>query len=682
MEFMQELGAWIILTAGVAGLCCPFLSRGSRVHGLGLIIGGMFIGAGLLAFVHGRRFKANAIDYLVTWLLFGAIVILPVLPILFWIELAAPEVGQILHLYLAFLISAVLGLLLLRMDRATGRYFPGGRELRELEGSARVVADTTLARLGHPALSIRVAPLGSFNACVQGVRHCIVIVDRRAAESLSHPHFASLLAHEVGHLKLGGLYSYLLVISLWMTVLTGIGPFAGSPVWSMFVLLGCSMCSQNFLSQVAEVFCDRFASKHSGTETTGGMLKKTHDDTPNFALAGPLQSLALSHPPLGVRLAALGCAPRGVLIPYASLWFVVLLVCLALPLSVIVACASGVTAFSPALHAVSATSILYLFLIGGVAVLRSLRLRRTYGVEKLQPRRRGSWIRWLSGVSTIMLLGMVLASRVFEFGDLARAVVLVVFVVFLGSASLGILTGAFRSASEQISGPILKTMVNAAGAFDEGRTEESLAIIDRGLSRYPTSRHLAMTRGAMLLHLGRLDEAASALEALRAGEEDYGMADVNIATLELLRGNLDRAGMLVEQVIVKAPELDGMLHLAGLIAYERGLLDYADEKFLGASRVKANDVVSLCGRALVALERGDGTLARSLVEDALAVEKPDALTLIVSAIELQFRGDGEEARIRLNQATQRARERGRPGWIPYYERLAARKGLSLERPEP
>ena len=42
----------------------------------------------------------------------------------------------------------------------------------------------------------------------------------------------------------------------------------------------------------------------------------------------------------------------------------------------------------------------------------------------------------------------------------------------------------------------------------------------------------------------------------------------------------------------------------------------------------------------------------------------------------------EGARFLLSEALDRAGQRGKPGWIPYFERLAARKGLSLERSEP
>jgi len=680
MSQLQRAGIFLITIASAAGFIWYFLSRERGLLGLGSIFGTMGLGASFLAIAHTGRFKAGLVDRLITAALFGAIVVLPCVPLLLQGHARLTEFGHFLPIFLAFFSSALLGFLLLHLDRTTGRYFHGGRELPELEGPARQVADSTLVALGHPALSIRVAPLGSFNALVQGIRHSLVVIDRRAADSLSAEHLGSLLAHEVGHLTLGGVYTNLVLMSGWAAVLTWLGPVIGS-VWASVVLLGCYSASQHGFSHLSELFCDRFASHHKGAEATAELLRRIHEDLPSFAQSSLFRSIAGSHPPLRVRLAALGCSPCGVLVSYGLLWAAVIIGFVILPVCALTGRAMGLLTPSPVLEAVTAAPLLYFFFLAGTTALERRRIERASG-EKLEPRRRGAWARWLFGLSAAVLFGCALSMALVDPGDWMLHVLIVAFPMFLLSAVIAVVVGAFRSASEQIPRTVRRTLADASGAIHEGHSEESLAIVDAGLERQPKSPQLAALRGTILINLGRTDEAVPLREALREREKGYGMADLNLATAEILRGNLGRADALTQEVLARTPEFGYALYLAALVAYESGILDAVEEKLLLASRVKAKDAQVLAGRALVSLDRGDLALARTLVQEALGLERPSGITLLASALVKKEEGDEEGARESLAAALQRARDRGMPGWIPYYARLAARKGLSLERRAP
>jgi Zn-dependent protease with chaperone function len=259
-------------------------------------------GAFLITWPHVRRFGGRLGDGLWAGAAIGLVLILPAAPLL---ALATPpEVAQVRTLAASVATAGVLAASL----RAQGRHFHTQRDLPQLAGPARQAAEAVVAKAGFAPISFRVAFLPSFNALVQGLRKCAVLVDRRASEALSPNELGAVIAHEVGPIRHGGLLPYLGAASL---VFSGasLGDAVGAAHrLGSFDLLAAILASRCLVSQWLEFRCDRFAARLGYAEELARALERLHADyaPATRAVANSLWGApVLSHPSLAVRSALL-----------------------------------------------------------------------------------------------------------------------------------------------------------------------------------------------------------------------------------------------------------------------------------------------------------------------------------------------------------------------------------------
>ena len=430
---------------------------------------------------------------------------------------------------------------------------------------------------------------------------------------------------------------------------------------------GCWASSRSFIAQFAVLSSDCFAAKRAGDASVARRVLKLHDEVPSSAkgklLRGPLPPLPLMvrslHPPARVRLAVLERRSCAAVIPYLLLWAPVFLGCSILPLAAFVAGALGFELPPLIVTASFAAPAIYL------CCLHALGLAGKWRAENPN-----TWKR----LDDLLLAGFTIS--VFCWAILPGSAALII--------SIGLFAMAWyvvrncRPALSRTERNISKARLELHEALMQGRTSVGLSIIERALARYPMDRGLAQTRGWLLIDLGRLDEAVTVLEGLNG----FGQAEHHLAYAEFERGNLYRAAELMARVL-EGIGADGALGLAGLIAFENGQLDAAEEFFLkagGLDEEEDRNAFAIAGRALVALERGDLALAEEFVR-SLPHDFTSGFTLLVKALERKARRDDQGSRESLDKAVEWVRKypSDRSAWL---ERLAARKGLSLERSAP
>src|SRR5690606_9570035 len=147
------------------------------------------------------------------------------------------------------------------------------------------------------------------------------------------------------------------------------------------------------------------------------------------------------------------------------------------------------------------------------------------------------------------------------------------------------------------------TIGQARQCLESGRPDEALGFLDalpvdeREGDLYPAYRSSALAR------LGRLDEAVFYLREI-AGASSSELIKLQLAAVELLRGEALAASRLLDDVLESDQGNTAALALAGIVRYELGDLDGAQEicDRLEPHRPDNGRLQAL--RAIVAIDRG------------------------------------------------------------------------------
>src|SRR5688572_28955957 len=263
---MARFGLVWILVAGIAAwMRSPYADPSELVLPLLAL---WFVGAVLVSIPYARRWEASFFDTVLISIIVWILISLPVLSLF-----NAPH-----NHFFAFPFAPGYALFLHWVLQNQGRYAYAKRDLPELEGEPRAVAETILKKAGLTRVALRVVSLASFNGWVFGLRKCILVLDRRVAAELPAPALASLVAHEAGHLKARDVFRYLAIAPAALLVALETEAHSGIHFLAVFITLmvGAGMA----VRQAAELRADRFAARLTNADDVASMLKRVHADMP------------------------------------------------------------------------------------------------------------------------------------------------------------------------------------------------------------------------------------------------------------------------------------------------------------------------------------------------------------------------------------------------------------------
>ncbi len=119
----------------------------------------------------------------------------------------------------------------------------------------------------------------------------------------------------------------------------------------------------------------------------------------------------------------------------------------------------------------------------------------------------------------------------------------------------------------------------------EGRPEEGLAELERGLRLAPEARALRLNKARALRLLKRDDEALEVLEALRRDDPTSSVVENLLGNIHMDRKQLDRAEAAFRRALELEPSSTGALVSLGLLAERRGQADRALEFYRRAAAI-------------------------------------------------------------------------------------------------
>lgn len=272
-------------------------------------------------------------------------------------------------------------------------------------------------------------------------------------------------------------------------------------------------------------------------------------------------------------------------------------------------------------------------------------------------------------------------------------------------AALAVITGAKLDLTDPTHEAVLRAVVE--DLLVAQKAKEALARVDAAIAAHPEAGSLVELRAAVLARTGKTDEARAAFESVIAADPQNAHALIGLATLENAAGNpsravelLDRAAplgppdgparYLAAQILVGAgktadaePRLREVIEknpannaarndLAWLLASRGAELDTALSLAEQARRAKPTaDVIDTLG--FVRLQRGEGSAAVALFEEALALRPEDPTIRYHLGLALVQAGERERALGEL---------RGALASGPFPDAEAARQALArLQQPQ-
>lgn len=624
------------------------------------LAGGWLLAAFLLAVPYCLRFGGTWLDGCRVGLGLGVLFALPLLPLI-WHPTRDPWL---------MLGVTVVGLILMWRQASTsltrqGYYDYTTRDLPELEGEPIRIARETLERCGLRPLSIRVAPLGSINAVVHGLRTCVVVLDRSAASRLTPDELRALLAHEAGHVRCGGVYPYLVVLPALLCLYNALGTA------SVVDLVAAFFCATYAVSQAIELVCDAFAARMAGQQATCSMLRKVTSDLP-LRLARLSQSWwpapFATHPPTRLRCAFLGEGGRGATLAYpviGTLLFTVVVVYPFLPwrlgwrlLPTSLAYLAGLVTTSFVLGWARHRDSGYRDLAGP----RGWRLALLVAVG-------AAWALFLLSVSLSVKLDPSPTWIGALLGGLLGALLLTVVAVLAGAFRFGTILH-FRGARQAIA--------ETSAPLFEGRPVECVELADKHmrLQSLPVQAHLRLLRANACFLLGRLDEAYEDLQMPLAHDHLRSWAAVQLWLVEWHRGRFAESQALELEVFRRSPEEASIWYQKGYMAYEAGRLTEAEAALQKACELKPQDPGTLAARAMVAFESAPNTPeADAWLDEARRLEPEHPSVLLAGSRQAALRGDAEAARSLHVRSKQALEKRGYFLYLAEYEKLAGRWGI-------
>lgn len=645
---LASLAAWARLHFAEAD---PRLTLASAA--LGWLLGSVLIGVS-----YSRRWGGSGRDALAISALVWVMLSLPAAPLL------ACDHGRPAALMFAGGYAVILAL----VARAQGRYAYTERRLPDLQGEARTTAEEALEASGLKPSAVLVAPFPSFNAFVQGLRTCVVIVDQRAAQELSKPELRALVAHEAGHLRRGDTLRHLAIPTLAMTWGMVLGLIQHTEAAIAPVALAFYFAVGPAAIQFAELRADRFAAALVGAEETGRMLRRVHADRPlgfERAASMPVLGAFLSHPPLEARLANLGL--EHLPLPWTHFAGRFLRAALAIA-------PFGLALLGPKASAQFSWSVagLAMVLYGASRLAVGLAARRSFRVAV------GGASETRRAVLRVVLIGILAAAIlvVAKVGGREGARVPILLLGGLGVIVLYATRSRPGARGRSIAGlprKLRRAVVEAFAAVAEGKPERGLEALQRLPDPWTRDAWFRVARGSCLLQSGRKGEAAEDFRAAAEADPTMGLAWVELAITLLLSGDAARARDPIERACALAPEDPIPWKLKGTIHRERGEFQEAKESFSRVCALKPGEPAGLAGLALTAMDEGrpDAEID-ALLDQALASGPRNPSAMLAHARRLKAAGRPAEALQRLREAVDGLGAGEYRIWIPYYESLARR----------
>ncbi len=567
-----------------------------------------------------------------------------------------------------------------------GRYMFTDRSFPPLEGRARDVVEAALERTGVRPISIHSAPLSNFNAAVQGIGKCAVVVDKRAADSLNDSQLSALIGHECGHVRTGGLTPYLATMPITgVTIQAVVGWSNTTP--SIIQGLTLWLLLHLALSQALEFYCDRYSGKLFSPEAMSSLLQRLYDDYPRAIrrfLEHPIFYAVSTHPPGVVRINELtpeapstnGPPPRNGSFAYITGWSIAFFLVL-FPLALQLATPSAdEPAWQSRLGIITSSAyVIWVFsfwIVVGRAQRRShighFGLRSSSGTHRV--------LTILGGVAT--LSSMVVLTRVAaEHRSIASVSFLICAILFLSLLLFGILTGKFRRGTIlALPAAARPKVISASAALLEGHPREALEILSKIHPKHSSAPWVISLRGAAQLLVGELDEAAESLDTLLAERPDFTPALVTRANVAIGRTEPDRLREFVDQLGAAKPTFDAVHHTRGLACLELMEPARAIASFRAVQELKPADASAIAGEVIAALMQGTSpTDLEERLTEAETLEPRNSLVHLARAAWAHHSSDPEGAQQSLAEAIAELNKRQWLGWVPTYERWAERWGL-------
>jgi tetratricopeptide (TPR) repeat protein len=321
---------------------------------------------------------------------------------------------------------------------------------------------------------------------------------------------------------------------------------------------------------------------------------------------------------------------------------------------------------------------LYLALWLGAAVLvvwaAKAALRATFGRSGKR-----TWIRLLTAATGLAVLAGILLEPLVEESRWLEWLVLGLALAFLLLLIIALVTRSLQSEFERLPKELRRSIRESIAALQEGHPEEGLAILEGvPLRRRRQAWYLAQ-RAACYLYLDRLDDAAEDLAAALRSQPRLLYPRLLFGTVELLRGNIEHAEKIMEELNSHAPRDESAWRLRGLVALEATKSDEAAIMFARARRLKGRNAPAMAGEVLAALESG----ARpdevdEKLQEARRIEPMDVTVLVAGARRSLIAGDRGAASRELSRALAVLSERGHHGFRRYYRTLAERWGMDVD----
>lgn len=198
---------------------------------------------------------------------------------------------------------------------------------------------------------------------------------------------------------------------------------------------------------------------------------------------------------------------------------------------------------------------------------------------------------------------------------------------------------------------------------NEGRAEESVAILEQGLEKLPPSAQLYTYLGVSLARTGELTRAVEAnLQVLELSPNNLG-AMRNLAIIYRDLGQPAEAARWAEQAAAATQDaalVQQMRTLAADSYIADGKADLAAVQYEALLSANAADTAALRGLAAARVAQGDTAAAVELLQQLITLEPGNYQNLLALAEALQQAGRVEEARSYAEQALQLAPEEERP----------------------
>lgn len=216
-------------------------------------------------------------------------------------------------------------------------------------------------------------------------------------------------------------------------------------------------------------------------------------------------------------------------------------------------------------------------------------------------------------------------------------------VIEVRRARLSRAAAAFEASIEIYPSPEALTALGSV-YVRQGRPKRAVELFEQALAKDPDDLELRNQLAVALRHAGRLEDAAVELRAVLGRDAANPVAYATLAAVEIDRGNLDIAELVLNRGLLRHPEDPQLLTNLGLVALRRGDDQAAFLLFDKASQADPKYLIGRLDKAAVYLGAGDHEHARTELEFVLAVEPGNTDALLGLGLAQRMSGDLSGAR--------------------------------------